>query len=259
MERGDAGVAKGCVCLLEWHEELDEVLTRARSGDSASREEFLKIYQPYVLQVTEKFCGKRLEWGKDDQLSVGLIALNEAVDRYSPDRSGSFPAFAGMVIKSRLKDYYRREKRQLPTEVNFLQEEGGGDPAGYGPAWDAYREEKAARERGAEIEEYKKMLAYFDISFSELVEIAPKREDSRRQLISAARELAMSQQNIESLFRHRRVPLNELSAACGVARKTLERGRKYIIAISIVLHNKEKFSYLGSYLKLGRNGEVAGR
>ena len=253
------GGARGCVALLGLRE-LETNLALARSGDREAREDLIRECQPFVLKTTESFCGKGLQWGRDDELSVSLIALNEAVDRFDLERSDSFLAFAGMVIKSRLKDYYRREKRQLTAELSLQDDENGLQPAELSRAWEVYRLERAARERGEEIAEYRKLLADYDVSFDALVKIAPKKSTNRRQLIAAAHELIRQPGLVAYLIRNKRLPLNELSEASGIGRKTLERGRKYIIAVALILNHRERFLYLGSYLKLDLTGpEGVGR
>lgn len=235
--------------------ELEANLALARSGDREAREALIRECQPFVLKTTERYCGKALEWGRDDELSVGLMALNEAVDRFDLERSDSFLAFAGMVMKSRLKDYYRRKKRELTAELSLQDDDKGLQSAELSRAWETYRREKAARERGEEIAEYSKLLAGYDVSFEELVTIAPKKSTHRRQLIAVARELNRRPVLVAYFTRNKRLPLNELSNASGIGRKTLERGRKYIVAVALLLNHREKFLYLSSYLKLDSAGQ----
>lgn len=42
----------------------------------------------------------------------------------------------------------------------------------------------------------------------------------------------------------------ELEKLTGLSRKTLERGRKYIIAMALLINSREDYLYLSSYLKL---------
>ena len=55
---------------------------------------------------------------------------------------------------------------------------------------------------------------------------------------------------MEQLLRTGRLPVKELALASGLHRKTLEKGRRYIIAMSILLYHRDRFIYLFSYLKL---------
>ena len=49
------------------------------------------------------------------------------------------------------------------------------------------------------------------------------------------------------MYREKRLPIKELEKQVNVSRKTIERNRKYIIAISIILFGE--FDYLRDYLK----------
>jgi len=53
----------------------------------------------------------------------------------------------------------------------------------------------------------------------------------------------------EELFHKKRLPLKQLETKVRASRKTLERHRKYIIAMCIVLLNE--YVYLKEYIKLG--------
>lgn len=236
-------------------QQLEEKLSKTRSGDQAAREELLDLCRPFVCRVAERFCGKKLLWGMDDELSIALIAFNEAIDRYYTERSSSFWAFAGMVIRSRLKDYRRKERKEVHYNlIGDGTEELNRHPVEIKRAWDDYCEKIADRERGIEIGEYNALLKKYGITFGELVKVAPKRRDYRQQLIRAAREVVVNQQLLKYLLKNKRLPLRELKAACGVCRKTLEKGRKYIIAIAILFYNRKQFPYLNSYLKIGDSG-----
>ncbi|MBC7335175.1 MAG: hypothetical protein H5U01_02725 [Clostridia bacterium] len=52
--------------------------------------------------------------------------------------------------------------------------------------------------------------------------------------------------------------MQELARASRVHRKTLERGRKYLIALALVLGAPEKYSHLAAYLARLDGGEGRG-
>jgi len=64
--------------------------------------------------------------GEDDEVSVGLMAFNEAMDCFDTTKNISFISFAETVIKRRLIDYFRKEstvsKRTVPMS-SFEQED----------------------------------------------------------------------------------------------------------------------------------------
>lgn len=228
----------------------DKLLEPARQGDKDAREELLKQYTPLVLRVGSQVSGRYLRVGRDDEVSIGLLALNEAIDRFDPSRGASFIGFAEMVIKRRLIDYYRRNKPGMEIPLSELEtEDDEGHPlqaVEHREAIGRFAEERSAEDRKEEIIRYTRRLAEFGIKFSELVEICPKHEDARVRAIEAARLVASSQLYAQHLRTKKELPLKQLEDQVGVSRKTLERQRKYIIAVALIL--LEEFYFLRSYV-----------
>lgn len=230
-----------------------ENIKKAQQGDTHVREQLLAEGKPFVRQVVCNFCHRKLEWGQDDELSIGLIAMNEAIDRYSQGRQISFLAYARMVIKCRLKDFFRREARHNNLSFEVAAADDYESPQSIyeaGQAWDNYVQEVAARERQDEVMEFGQLLADHGLDFQELAAASPKHTDSRENLIMVAWQLANNQQMMANLLEKSRLPLTELVLATGVNRKTLERGRKYIMAMALLFYHRHRFIYIYSYLKL---------
>ena len=93
-------------------------------------------------------------------------------------------------------------------------------------------------------------MSGYMVSFEDLVKCSPRHRDTRRSLLLAARELADRNQLFSELKAKKKLPLMELEKLTGLSRKTLERGRKYIIAMALLINSREDYLYLSSYLKL---------
>ncbi|WP_152948148.1 sigma-70 family RNA polymerase sigma factor [Desulfofundulus thermobenzoicus] len=233
-------------------ENLEHLLALARAGDRAARETLLAECRPFVARVTAGFCRRHLEWGLDDELSIAFIAFNEAIDRYQESRQVPFLAFARLMIKSRVTDYLRKEGRMAARRVGSLNGDGEDiyvNPVESSLAWQDYLAREAAREREEEIKDYAGLLAEFQISFADLVRCAPRHQDARNILLEVAHRLAAEESLFQCLMKTKKLPLKELSVLTGVHRKTLERGRKYIIAIALLWRHCQDFLYLCHYLK----------
>jgi RNA polymerase sigma factor len=229
---------------------VDKLLGPARSGDKQAREDLLKQYTPLVLRVGSQVSGRYLQVGRDEEVSVGLLGLNEAIDRFDPERGTSFISFAEMVIKRRLIDYYRRQKGRAEIPLSELENE---DDEGnllrtveQRTAIDRFTQEQEAEDRKAEIVRYAKRLTEFGIKFSELVDISPKHEDARERALEAARLVAGNPLFSQHMQTKRELPLKQLEERVGVSRKTLERQRKYIIAVALIM--LEDFYHLKQYI-----------
>jgi RNA polymerase sigma factor len=241
----------------------DGLLARARGGDAAAREVLLKRYAPFALKVASQVTGSYVELGRDDEGSVALLAFNEAIDSYDPGRGASFLGFVRAVIRRRLIDHYRQgraRRREVPAGSlidgdgpgRSLPGQGGDETAGLGAAerlaaeW-AYREREESYDRQEEIYRYREALEVYGISLGDLVRLSPRHEDARRRAMEVARRLAGDPELLSRLRRRGELPLGELGALTGVGRKTLERQRKYIIAVTLIL--TEDLPHLREYLK----------
>lgn len=229
---------------------VERLLEPARQGDKQAREELLQAYQPLVLRIGSQVSGRFIQVGRDEEVSVGLLALNEAIDRYDPTRGASFISFAEVVIKRRLIDYYRRSKpgKEIPLSELESDDDLGGPVQSYEvrEATDRFAREQEAADRRDEIARYAKRLMEFGIRFSELVEICPKHQDARERALEAARLVAVNVPLAEHLRRKKELPLKQLELLVGVSRKTLERQRKYIIAVALIF--LEEFHFLRGYV-----------
>ena len=227
-----------------------QYLNQAKQGDTEARENILAEARSFVLSTCVRYCNRPLEWGRDDELSIGLMAFNEAIDRFEEERNIPFLGFARLVIKSRLADYFRREARHRHQPLEYQVADYSPIQLETAQAWEKHLLEAEARERQEEILEFQKELLIYGISVSELVEASPKHRDSRDNLIAVAQQVADDPNLMEHLQRTKRLPVKELTLLSGLHRKTIEKGRRYIIAMALLLSQKERFIYLFSYLKL---------
>jgi RNA polymerase sigma factor len=229
------------------YRDLLNTLIKIKNGNRSAREKLVEEYKPFVLKTANQFCKRALEWGRDDELSIGLIAFNSAIDTFDQNRQILFLPYCRVVIVNRLKDHFRKESRYrnlnaLDDENLFLESQ---------TVWDNYVNRTIEDERREELEQFEKILADFSIDFEDLVEVSPRHRDYRLTLFKVAGRLVQIESLMEYLVSKKQLPLNELEKASGVNRKTLERGRKFIIASALILSKPDEFVYLRSYINFG--------
>lgn len=92
-------------------EEADARLWREyiSTRDPKLKEEIIRRYIPLVKYIVGRI-GVTLPRGfdEDDLLSVGIMGLLEAIDRFNPDRNVKFETFASLRIKGAIIDELRR-------------------------------------------------------------------------------------------------------------------------------------------------------
>ncbi len=219
------------------------ILQAIRAGDEDARQELLAQYAPLVVKVASGITGRYIKAGQDEEVSIGLLALNEAIDKYDPTRGASFFSFAHLVISNRLKDYLRSQKtREMPSSA--LDELASS--IDYRQAWQQYRDADLRESRRSEVFQYIQELAEYKLDLRQLAAATPKHRQARQRAMEAAQLLAASADLTRHVKTRRELPLKEMEGKLSVSRKTLERQRKYIIALFIILTGD--YSCLSEYL-----------
>jgi RNA polymerase sigma factor len=216
---------------------LEDRISRAKDEkDEANR--LISEFKPFIASVVQKKVGRFVEYGVDEELSVGLMAFKEAIDSYDRQKS-KFLSFARMVISMRLIDYYRKSKKERTVSIESSDR---SDIAADESSMEQYKIADENEKRILEIIEYRNLLKKWGISLEQLVDISPQKEDLREQYKMVARVIAGNESILKALFRTKRLPVKEIENILSIHPKKLERGRIYIIAM--VLAMVAGFSYL---------------
>ncbi|WP_337099791.1 RNA polymerase sigma factor SigI [Paenibacillus sp. YIM B09110] len=231
----------------------EQWVARIRLGDEMLREQFISDYKPYILKVTSRFSKRYIDPSRDDEYSIALLAFNESINQFDSNAGKSFIGFAETVIRRRLIDYVRKEQRHsqvVPYSMFDTEEE---DQPVYNSvetkqALHQYDLRQTENERRLEIGDLNAELESYGITFMELVEHSPKHADSRKLLIGIAQTLAFDPDLLQTFKHTGRLPVKELTELCGVSRKTVERNRKYIIAIALVITGT--YPFMHDYLNI---------
>ncbi len=231
--------------------QLTELVTRAQEGDALAREQLIHDYRPFFLRVASSSCRKYLVLGRDDEASIAMIAFNEAIDSYNRDGGASFLSFSEIVIKRRMVDYFRRQSKKndeipLSSFENDEHEDSVIQRIESKEAHAVLQIQEETEERREEIFRLDQLLSHYGIRFAELVKISPKHQDARDRALQVAKTLVSEPTLLSHLTSKKSLPLKELEERVQVSRKTLERQRKYIITLSLVLIGD--FYHLQEYL-----------
>lgn len=229
---------------------LEETVSLIQQGDQSLLNELIEAYKPFVAKTVSSVC-RRYIYETDDEFSIGLIAFNEAIEKYSPNKGSSLLSFSEVVIKRRVIDYIRKQTKNQHISIditNELQEdESPGTAIVNELSLEDYEKKNDEQLRKEEIIQFQSLLASFGLKFSDLVENSPKHADARKNAILTAKILVDHDELKTILFEKKRLPINQLEKLVDVSRKTIERNRKYIIAIALILSSD--YVYMKDYLK----------
>ncbi|MCL6636828.1 MAG: RNA polymerase sigma-I factor [Alicyclobacillus sp.] len=233
------------------------MIRRAQAGDRAARNAVVEQFAPFALRVASQVARRYIDRDRDDEYSVALLAVNEAIDRFDAQREVPFAGFAETVIRRRLVDYYRVQKAQAKatpwTDFEVVDDEDNVvNYAEVKTALDAHDLAQEQAERRQEIAEYARALAEFGLSFRELADLSPKHADARVNAFAVAQAVVADPELLRYVQERKSLPLKQLENRVKVSRKTMERQRKYILAVVVLLSGE--FHHLQSYIATPKGG-----
>ena len=205
--------------------------------DPRKADELIRSYIPFIRSEAAK-CISRVCTEQDDEYSIALIAFHEAILGYERER-GAFLGYASMLIKSRIIDYQRREARHQ-GQVSIYAESGEDDRTildEMADGRDHYEEAVNLEATKQEIAELSAVMGRFGVSFSDVADHSPRQERTLEACTRAVRWAAGDELLLEELLRTGKLPMARLVQGSGAERKTLERHRKYILAMLLIQTN----------------------
>lgn len=229
---------------------LEEKVRRIQQGDQKLHNELIDSYKPFIAKTVSSVC-KRYIYESDDEFSIGLIAFNEAIQKYESEKGASLISFSEVLIKRRVIDYIRSQSKYETVSLDHSyivedsENEGGSIETEL--SIESYKRKTEEDLRKEEILHFSEVLKQFELSFQDLLENSPKHEDARRNAILTAKILTENEVLQRMLLEKKRLPIKHLENCVPVSRKTIERNRKYIIAISLILLGD--YTYLKDYIK----------
>lgn len=211
----------------------------AAKTDPETADMFIQQYMGFIRSETVKFIRTAPEDGHEDELSIAMLAFYEAILGYERTR-GAFLSYAARAIRNRLVDYYRREKRHRNVVSLHAPADDDGDRSILETLPDTRDEIGELETRTAsqqEIREFGEQLERFGITFSDVADNCPRQERTLaacRRVLDHARS---APELLDRLVQTRRLPVGELVLGSGVDKKTIERHRKYLVAILLAFTN----------------------
>jgi len=221
---------------MEKDHEIVRLVYEAKENNEAA-DDLIRRYIPFIRAEASKFMS-RFCTDSDDEYSIAMIAFHEAILGYSRDR-GAFLKYAGLLIRSRLTDYARKEIRH--QGVLSLDEPGEEDERTLleqvPDSTDVYEDSRNLEATQQEIAELAGVLAQFGVSFADIADHSPKQERTKEVCLAAVRYAMENRHLLDELLRTKKLPLAELVQGAAADRKTLERHRKYVLAMLVIQTN----------------------
>jgi len=221
-------------------ETLEERVISSRK-DPQKKDLLIKQFKPFIASIIQKRLGKFLAYGVDDELSIGLLAFDEAINSYNINK-GRFLSFSRLVITNRIIDYYRKQSRQSYATSSYDDAEDDTTSSLIDKkSVEQFTLQSELEDKKFEIIEYSHALSQWGIDFGELERISPKQDNLRAEYINCAKMIVKDKNILDELMRTRRLPIKNITKIIPLHRKKIERGRIYIIALVIAIMKKYSF------------------
>ena len=196
---------------------------------NTSIDKLIQDYMAFIVKTVSSITGRYVSVENDDELSIALIAFKEAIDKYEESR-GSFSSFAKLVISSRVKNYLIKENRNNKVEsIEALKDKG----IDISEVAETVVEE--SDELSNEIGKLKNEIEAFGFTFEDLVDEAPKHEDTRRNAIELSEKVSKEKPLTSFMYEKRRLPIKQISVKFSVTEKVIKRSKKFIIYVVIII------------------------
>ena len=200
-------------------------------------DKLIRKYLPFIKSETSKIVKRHISEG-DDELSIAMIGFHEAIKSYEV-RKGKFISYASTLIRNRLIDFYRVESKH----INQLSLEEEMEDEGI-----ALENKLSIKDKNfgrvdinidlkKEIVEFTELLSKFDLNLSDIAENTPKQNRTKEACQQVIKSMVANEEYMEELTRTSKLPITKLAKETNVSKKTIERHRKYIVAISLIYTN----------------------
>ena len=210
----------------------------AAKQDLQKADDLIRAYLPFIRSEASKFLNRSCT-DQDDEYSIAMMAFHEAVLGYER-RRGAFLPYAAMLIRSRLIDYSRREARHRGHLSLYEENSSEDDRILMDTIEDGTDVFALSADREAtrqEIQELSEVMVRFGVSFSDVADNSPRQERTLQACAAAVRYAKENPQLLDVLLQTKKLPLAQLASGSGIERKTLERHRKYILAMLLIQTN----------------------
>ena len=238
----------------EWMSDLTDGAIRARE-DPRYRNIFLQENKKFILSTAYGSVGHYVT-ESDDEWSIALLAFNDSIDRFDPEK-GEFESFAALVIRRRIYDYLRSEKRfsnEISLEPEAMDADDGRDFSDADPLVTEVRQKTVqqsvsredARDIKDEIEATGEILKKYGFTFMDLAEASPKARKTKESCAKVVVAMLEQEELKVKLRTQCTLPIKDIMSKVNVSRKLLERHRRYIIAAVEILDGD--FPLLADYM-----------
>lgn len=210
------------------------------------RDEFISRNKQFIYITTYNICKRKLEWENDDELSISLIAFNKACDMYN-EKKGNFFSFSRLIIRNALIDYFRKNSKEM--FLSFNNDEESEEQLYNESSITSFEIETENKNRAEEILDFTQEIKAYKLDLENLINSSPSHKDAKNRLLNIAFVCSNEEIILEYIHKNKMLPIKQISILTNTKVKLLEKWRKYILALILIISNNN-YVYIKSYLNI---------
>jgi len=210
------------------HSKLDLLINNIKSSEDQINNVIIQ-YTPFIIKTVSNLKRSYVSVENDDEFSIGLIAFNEAIEKYDLER-GAFLPFAKLIIESRIKNEWKRNEKHQHDDIDHQNIISNDD-----------------LDLKFEIDQYELELQKFGLDFEILISLQPKHKDTRERAKHIGKLISSNKKIMNLTYDKRRLPVTLVSRTFNFSLKIVKKSKLYILATSIVFY--KKYEYIMNWIK----------
>lgn len=212
-----------------------DIIKKIKNGDILLRNKFIDDYKPFILKCVSQLVGKKNNLVQSDEYSIALIAFNEAIESYDSNKKTMFVSFSKQVIKRRLIDYLRSTKKNNITVPFSYFNDNDSSCFEEKYLYDGSSDYSSEFDTKEEIKNFELKIYEYKMTIEDLIDCSPKHRDTRILCLNVAKIITENDYLYQLFMKKKILPYKELTEHVKQCRRTLEKNRKFIIAMVFVL------------------------
>lgn len=196
---------------------MDNITIQQAQTSREARELFIKAHFPFIIYTVSSVTGRYVVVENDESFSIALEAFNGAIDTYSEGVS-KFETYATTVIKNKLIDFYRQQKKHY----------------GHEPLEETIPAPERDDDLRIEIADLSSKLSKFGLSFDDLVEVSPTHQDTREKAITVGIKASKIEWIVKRMHEILKLPVVEVVKAGETTRRFVYSHKDYILTVILV-------------------------
>jgi len=219
---------------------------QAAKWDKHALNALLRDYMPFIKKCVYDVVLQGQ--ARQDYLTEAMLGFIQSVKTYNEER-GAFVSYAQIVIRNRLINAAKKEgaiQKPLFSISQTPQNDKKNIQWEYETAERQYMELIARKEAQMEIRELNSAFAHWGFTWRDLVRNCPKQRRSRNTCHQIVRALLAEKLLLDEMQKTNKLPVQRLSVISGHSEKTLEKYRRYISALVLIMEGD--YPYVRSFL-----------